>query len=148
MCAAPPGFSQLTTSFVASQTQGIHHVPLVALKKLETSRKDKENLAFTGYCSLLPDHINFRPTKKWCVLNYVIDKLLDTRLTTFPICQRAESNSQIAIGNVQSDLQMSGSRSRRPPFVTRILLFMLPAWSLYSTFVASHSFACGNSVQP
>ena len=27
--------SQLTTSFIASQTQGIHHVPLVALKILK-----------------------------------------------------------------------------------------------------------------
>jgi hypothetical protein len=32
LCAAPPALSQLTTSFVASQTQGIHHVPLFALK--------------------------------------------------------------------------------------------------------------------
>lgn len=32
LCAAPPGFSQLTTSFFASQTQGIHHAPLFALK--------------------------------------------------------------------------------------------------------------------
>jgi hypothetical protein len=34
LCAAPPGLSQLTTSFIASQTQGIHHAPLVALKNL------------------------------------------------------------------------------------------------------------------
>ncbi len=33
--AAPRSLSQLTTSFIASQTQGIHHVPLFALKKLD-----------------------------------------------------------------------------------------------------------------
>jgi hypothetical protein len=32
LCAAPPALSQLTTSFFASQTLGIHHVPLFALK--------------------------------------------------------------------------------------------------------------------
>ena len=35
LCASPPGLSQLTTSFIASQTQGIHHAPLVALKNLK-----------------------------------------------------------------------------------------------------------------
>ena len=35
LCAAPRSLSQLTTSFIASQTQGIHHVPLFALKKLD-----------------------------------------------------------------------------------------------------------------
>ena len=34
LCAAPRSLSQLTTSFIASQTQGIHHTPLIALKKL------------------------------------------------------------------------------------------------------------------
>jgi hypothetical protein len=34
LCAAPRSLSQLTTSFIASQSQGIHHTPLVALKKL------------------------------------------------------------------------------------------------------------------
>ena len=31
-CAAPRSLSQLTTSFFASQSQGIHHTPLFALK--------------------------------------------------------------------------------------------------------------------
>ena len=31
----PPSLSQLTTSFIASQSQGIHHAPLVALKNLK-----------------------------------------------------------------------------------------------------------------
>ena len=35
LCAAPPGLSQLTTSFFASQTLGIHHTPLFALKILQ-----------------------------------------------------------------------------------------------------------------
>ena len=35
LCAAPRSLSQLTTSFIASQSQGIHHTPFVALKKLE-----------------------------------------------------------------------------------------------------------------
>ena len=30
LCAAPPGFSQLTTSFIASRYQGIHRAPYVA----------------------------------------------------------------------------------------------------------------------
>ena len=30
LCAAPPGLSQLTTSFIASRCQGIHRAPLVA----------------------------------------------------------------------------------------------------------------------
>ena len=34
LCAAPRSLSQLTTSFIASQTQGIHHAPLIALKIL------------------------------------------------------------------------------------------------------------------
>jgi hypothetical protein len=34
-CAVSPGLSQLTTSFIASQSLGIHHVPLIALKNLE-----------------------------------------------------------------------------------------------------------------
>ena len=34
LCAAPRSLSQLTTSFIASQTQGIHHTPLIALKIL------------------------------------------------------------------------------------------------------------------
>ena len=34
-CASPRSLSQLTTSFIASQSQGIHHTPFVALKKLE-----------------------------------------------------------------------------------------------------------------
>src|SRR3954470_1636268 len=37
LCAAPPGLSQLTTSFFASQTPGIHHTPLFALKKFIVS---------------------------------------------------------------------------------------------------------------
>ena len=32
LCAAPRSLSQLTTSFIASQTLGIHHTPLIALK--------------------------------------------------------------------------------------------------------------------
>ena len=36
-CAAPRSFSQLTTSFIASQTLGIHHTPLFALKKFIVS---------------------------------------------------------------------------------------------------------------
>ena len=35
LCAAPRSLSQLTTSFIASQTQGIHHTPLIALKNLK-----------------------------------------------------------------------------------------------------------------
>jgi hypothetical protein len=35
LCAAPRSLSQLTTSFIASQSQGIHHTPLIALKKLK-----------------------------------------------------------------------------------------------------------------
>jgi hypothetical protein len=35
LCAAPRSLSQLTTSFIASQTQGIHHAPLIALKKFK-----------------------------------------------------------------------------------------------------------------
>ena len=35
LCAAPRSLSQLTTSFIASQTQGIHHAPLIALKILK-----------------------------------------------------------------------------------------------------------------
>ena len=38
LCAAPRSLSQLTTSFVASQSQGIHHVPLLALKKFAVTR--------------------------------------------------------------------------------------------------------------
>ena len=34
LCAAPRGLSQLTTSFIVSQSQGIHHTPLSALKEL------------------------------------------------------------------------------------------------------------------
>ena len=34
LCAAPRSLSQLTTSFVVSQSQGIHHTPLSALKEL------------------------------------------------------------------------------------------------------------------
>ena len=34
LCAALLGLSQLTTSFIASQTLGIHHAPLIALKNL------------------------------------------------------------------------------------------------------------------
>ena len=33
-CASPRSLSQLTTSFIASQTLGIHHAPLIALKNL------------------------------------------------------------------------------------------------------------------
>jgi hypothetical protein len=36
LCAAPRSLSQLTTSFIASQTLGIHHTPLIALKKLRS----------------------------------------------------------------------------------------------------------------
>jgi hypothetical protein len=35
LCAVPPDLSQLTTSFIASQSQGIHHTPLCALKIFE-----------------------------------------------------------------------------------------------------------------
>ena len=35
LCAASRSFSQLTTSFIASQSLGIHRVPLVALKNLK-----------------------------------------------------------------------------------------------------------------
>src|SRR5687767_9971275 len=34
LCAAPRSLSQLTTSFFVSQSQGIHHTPLSALKEL------------------------------------------------------------------------------------------------------------------
>ena len=34
LCAAPRSLSQLTTSFIVSQSQGIHHAPLSALKEL------------------------------------------------------------------------------------------------------------------
>src|SRR3954471_12286038 len=37
LCAAPRSLSQLTTSFFASQTLGIHHTPLFALKKFIVS---------------------------------------------------------------------------------------------------------------
>ena len=36
LCAAPRSLSQLTTSFIVSQSQGIHHTPLSALKELST----------------------------------------------------------------------------------------------------------------
>ena len=55
-CAAPRSLSQLTTSFIVSQSQGIHHVPLIALKKLKT------RICYS--CSLLPDHIASRPPLK------------------------------------------------------------------------------------
>ena len=45
LCAAPRSLSQLTTSFIASQTQGIHHTPLIALKKLNVFIVD-----FATYC--------------------------------------------------------------------------------------------------
>ena len=34
LCAAPRSLSQLTTSFIVSKSQGIHHTPLSALKEL------------------------------------------------------------------------------------------------------------------
>jgi len=34
VCATPRSLSQLTTSFIASNCQGIHRIPLVALKIL------------------------------------------------------------------------------------------------------------------
>ena len=43
-CATPRSLSQLTTSFFASQTLGIHHVLLFALKFL----------IYNKYCYLLP----------------------------------------------------------------------------------------------
>ena len=55
--AAPPGLSQLTTSFFASQTQGIHHAPLVALKKLET------RICYS--CSCYPTTF-LQTNHKWC----------------------------------------------------------------------------------
>ena len=34
VCATPRSLSQLTTSFIAFMCQGIHHIPLVALKRV------------------------------------------------------------------------------------------------------------------
>ena len=34
ICASPPGFSQLITSFVASESQGIHRLPLLTFSHL------------------------------------------------------------------------------------------------------------------
>ena len=49
LCAAPRSLSQLTTSFIASKTLGIHHTPLFALKILIIIVND----CFTIKCNLL-----------------------------------------------------------------------------------------------
>ena len=62
-CAVPRSLSQLTTSFIASQTLGIHHAPLFALK-------------------------NFSPY----VLHITYSTILVFDFA-FPICQRAKMHS-------------------------------------------------------
>ena len=73
MCAVPPSLSQLTTSFIASQSQGIHHAPLVALKNL--------NIVVCYPTT------NLRPPlfTNSDYYHYVIDKKADFRLTTFQL---------------------------------------------------------------
>ena len=53
LCAAPRSLSQLTTSFIASQTQGIHHTPLIALKKLNVFIVDFATYCVTRFYNLL-----------------------------------------------------------------------------------------------
>ena len=65
-CAVPPGLSQLTTSFIASQSLGIHHAPLCALNLLDLFNSICEN------CIYPTTLIDFRPPK----LILVMQKLL------------------------------------------------------------------------
>jgi hypothetical protein len=41
VCATPRSLSQLTTSFIAFKCQGIHHIPLVALKRVSNLAKNQ-----------------------------------------------------------------------------------------------------------
>ena len=59
LCAAPRSLSQLTTSFIASQTQGIHHTPLIALKYLNVFSVD-----FATYCYSFLQLIIFQYVKE------------------------------------------------------------------------------------
>ena len=46
--ASPPGFSQRATSFIASQCQGIHQMPLLALDPRRNSRSAAQNRRAQG----------------------------------------------------------------------------------------------------
>ena len=97
--AAHRSLSQLTTSFIASQSQGIHHVPLVALKNLKL------------YCY---PTTNIRPTKNLVCLK-IMWSIIDSRLTTIwliPICQRAMSMCRFA--NMPMTEQILRLRTFRP----------------------------------
>ena len=50
--AATRSLSQLTTSFIASQSQGIHHAPLVALKILKLYLLPDHQLQTTNYLAM------------------------------------------------------------------------------------------------
>ncbi len=69
-CAVPPGLSQLTTSFFASQSLGIHHAPLLCFKSFR--------FIYTIFCEncIYPTTlIDFRPPKLILVMqkNYHCD---------------------------------------------------------------------------
>src|SRR3954447_18222143 len=78
LCAAPRSLSQLTTSFFASQTLGIHHTPLFALKKFIVS------------WSYTISKVYNRPLVIYFYADNAIQFLLLLQLI-FPICQRTEA---------------------------------------------------------
>ena len=70
MYAATRSLSQLTTSFVASQSQGIHHTPLIALKKLKINMTtdcdisviDKNNTRYYNFSQYVKELCPFYQT--------------------------------------------------------------------------------------
>ena len=65
-CAAPRSLSQLTTSFIASQTLGIHHAPLFALKLLSVAvlHRTATSLLFLISLSQYVKELSFIPGLK------------------------------------------------------------------------------------
>ena len=96
MCAAPRSLSQLTTSFIASQTLGIHHTPLIALKKLR--------------CVLYaPPHILIHHYYFFVTTYYFqyVKELLSIRNLQYAMCNCAKLMMQVLVDSNHTHSQTS-----------------------------------------
>src|SRR2546430_6802596 len=62
--ASPPGFSQRATSFIASQCQGIHQMPFLALERQTAAHRDKTPHKAASHEDTSSDRRNAAPLRR------------------------------------------------------------------------------------
>lgn len=95
--STPPGLSQIPTSFIGSQCQGIHHAPLKTYKhknahKQEQTQNKHKNNQKNYYSKIFAENNNHTPTKRsaqklWLLdarVHYTVPKQQPTHPTPHP----------------------------------------------------------------